>query len=216
MSEGIVDYDQMETASYLSLVQEYRGDLQKILKPGRYEHSLSVSFTCICLAMRYGISIRKAEIAGLIHDCAKQFSNDELIALCRKNGVALTEEQIQSPQVIHSLYGPTYAQQAFHVTDPEVLSAVYYHTLGKPAMSMLEKIVFTADYIEARRDQARRLPELRKLAFTDLDRCIYEINKDTIEYLEKSGKAVCRDTMQTYVYYKQLIDGHQEEKNNGD
>lgn len=212
MSESTVDYDQMETADYLDLVQEYRSKLQEILKPGRYEHSLSVSFTCICLAMRYGISIRKAEIAGLIHDCAKQFSNDELITLCRENGVDLTEELIQSPQVIHSIYGPSYARQAFHVTDQEVLSAVYYHTLGKPDMSMLEKIVFTADYIEARRDQAKRLPDLRMLAFTDIDQCIYEINKDTIDYLEKSGKSVCQDTMQTYAYYKQLIDRRQEEK----
>jgi len=189
----------------LSEIYEIRKKLQKILKPERYEHSLSVSFTCACLAMRYGVDLYKAELAGLIHDCAKQFSDKELLKACAKDDVEITEDMRKAPQVIHSIYGAVYARKSFGVQDPEILSAVYYHTLGKPDMSLLEAIVFTADYIEARRYKAERLPEIRQLAFIDLDRAVYEINHDTITYLEESGGYICKDSYDTYQFYRELM-----------
>ncbi len=189
----------------LSDIYEYRKKLKKLLKPDRYEHSLSVSFTCICLAMKYGVDLYKAEVAGLLHDCAKQFSNQELIKLCDKEGVELTEDMLKAPQVIHSVYGAEYARKAFGIKDMEILSAIFYHTLGCPEMSVLEEIVFVADYIEARRYKAERLPEIRRMAFEDLDRAVYEINHDTISYLEESGGFVCKDSYDTYHYYKELM-----------
>ncbi len=196
--------DKRQGKPELNRIYEIREKLQKLLKPDRYEHSLSVSFTSVCLAMRYGADIRKAELAGLVHDCAKHFSKDELIQACRKDNVPLTEEMLAAPQVIHSVYGATYAKKLFGITDSEVLSAVYYHTLGRPNMTLLEKIVFTADYIEARRFKAARLPEIRQLAFVDLDRAVYEILQDTVSYLEESGDNVCGSSMKTYAYYKEL------------
>ena len=190
----------------ISEIYEYRRKLKKILKPERYEHSLSVSFTCVCLAMRYGVDLNKAEVAGLVHDCAKQFSDEELIKLCKKEKVELTDDMLKAPQVIHSVFGAVYARKEFGIEDEDILSAIYYHTLGKPNMSLLEAIVFTADYIEARRYKASRLTEIRKLAFEDLDRAVYEINHDTITYLEESGGFICKDSYDTYRYYKELIE----------
>ena len=190
----------------ISEIYEYRKKLKKLLKPDRYEHSLSVSFTCVCLAMRYGVDLYKAEVAGLVHDCAKQFSDEELIKLCKKEKVELTDDMLKAPQVIHSVFGAVYARKEFGIEDGDVLSAIYYHTLGKPDMSLLEAIVFTADYIEARRYKASRLTEIRKLAFEDLDRAVYEINHDTITYLEESGGFICKDSYDTYRYYKELIE----------
>ena len=190
----------------ISGIYEYRRKLKKILKPERYEHSLSVSFTCVCLAMRYGVDLNKAEVAGLVHDCAKQFSDEELIKLCKKEKVELTDDMLKAPQVIHSVFGAVYARKEFGIEDEDILSAIYYHTLGKPNMSLLEAIVFTADYIEARRYKASRLTEIRRLAFEDLDRAVYEINHDTITYLEESGGFICKDSYDTYRYYKELIE----------
>ena len=190
----------------ISEIYEYRRKLKKILKPERYEHSLSVSFTCVCLAMRYGVDLNKAEVAGLVHDCAKQFSDEELIKLCKKEKVELTDDMLKAPQVIHSVFGAVYARKEFGIEDEDILSAIYYHTLGKPNMSLLEAIVFTADYIEARRYKASRLTEIRRLAFEDLDRAVYEINHDTITYLEESGGFICKDSYDTYRYYKELIE----------
>ena len=190
----------------ISEIYEYRRKLKRILKPERYEHSLSVSFTCVCLAMRYGVDLYKAEVAGLVHDCAKQFSDEELIKLCKKEKVELTDDMLKAPQVIHSVFGAVYARKEFGIEDGDVLSAIYYHTLGKPDMSLLEAIVFTADYIEARRYKASRLTEIRRLAFEDLDRAVYEINHDTITYLEESGGFICKDSYDTYRYYKELME----------
>ncbi|MDY6304401.1 MAG: bis(5'-nucleosyl)-tetraphosphatase (symmetrical) YqeK [Oribacterium sp.] len=190
----------------LSDITFYRKKLKALLKPERYEHSLSVSFTCVCLAMRYGVPLHQAEVAGLVHDCAKHFSGKELVERCEKDGIELSIEMLQAPQVIHSVYGSVYAKQAFGITDPDILSAIYYHTLGRPAMTPLEKIVFTADYIEARRYKADRLTELRQMAFIDLDRTVYEINKDTIDYLQIIGAPICKDTLETYDYYKKLTE----------
>lgn len=189
----------------LSEIYEYRKKLKKILKADRYEHSLSVSFTSVCLAMRYGVDLYKAEVAGLLHDCAKQFSDKELIKLCEKDKVLLTEDMLKAPQVIHSVYGAEYARKEFGIEDEEILTAIYYHTLGRPEMSVLEAIVFVSDYIEARRYKALRLSEIRKTAFQDLDRAVYEINHDTITYLEESGGYICKDSYDTYQYYKELM-----------
>ena len=156
--------------------------------------------------MRYGVDLYKAEVAGLVHDCAKQFSDEELIKLCKKEKVELTDDMLKAPQVIHSVFGAVYARKEFGIEDGDVLSAIYYHTLGKPDMSLLEAIVFTADYIEARRYKASRLTEIRRLAFEDLDRAVYEINHDTITYLEESGGFICKDSYDTYRYYKELIE----------
>lgn len=189
----------------ISEIYEYRKKLKKILKPERFEHSLSVSFTSVCLAMRYDCDLYKAEVAGLLHDCAKQFSDKELIKLCEKDKVLLTEDMLRAPQVIHSVYGARYARKEFGIDDEEILSAIFYHTLGKPEMNILESIVFVSDYIEARRYKALRLPEIRKMAFEDLDRAVYEINHDTITYLEESGGFICKDSYDTYQYYKELM-----------
>ena len=77
-----------------------REKLKASLKPGRYEHSLSVSFTCMALAMRYGYDLDKAELAGLLHDCAKCYDNNSIIAACRNSGMELTEGELQAPSIL--------------------------------------------------------------------------------------------------------------------
>ncbi len=191
----------MEETAWASYIQEIRTKLSSMLKPSRYEHSLSVSFTSICLAMRYGADLRQAELAGLVHDCAKHLSCDALREACEKENIPLSEDLLHAPQVLHSVYGASYARTCFGIEDPDVLSAIYYHTLGRPSMSLLEAIVFTADYIEVRRDRAPRLPKLRRLAFTDLEQAVYEINRDTIQYLEASDGYICQASYETYRYY---------------
>lgn len=196
----------------LTEIISLRKKLKDALTPDRYEHSLGVSYTSISLAMRYGADLRKAELAGLVHDCAKQFGKNELIRACERDHVRLPEDALKAPQVLHSIYGAYYARTALGIEDPEVLSAVYYHTLGRPEMSLLEEIIFTADYIEPRRYKAAHLPEIRKLAFTDLDHAVYEILKDTIAYLEADGSYICKDTFETYRYYKDLVEDSEETK----
>ena len=190
----------------LSKILDMREKLSELLKPERYEHSLSVSFSAAALAMRYGADLQKAEIAGLCHDCAKHFGKQELLRACERDGLILSPELLRFPQEI-------YAEKLFGIRDPEILSAIRFHTLGRPGMSLLEKIIFTADFIEPRRYKAAGLSEIRRMAFLDLDEAVYLILKSTIEYLRERGGKICRASFESYEYYRKV---HEEKGRNAD
>ena len=114
------------------------------------------------------------------------------------------EEQIEKPTAeLHQMCLEVVDRA---VKDEEILTAITYHTTGRPGMSLLEKIVYISDYIEPMRDKAPNLPKVRKIAFEDLDECMYEILKDTLEYLEENPKEIDSTTRDAYVYYKELHD----------
>ena len=186
----------------LEELQLIRHKLKKKLDPMRYEHTLGVSFTAAALAMRWGGDLRQAELAGVLHDCAKYCTEGELIAKCREHGVPLSEEELKSPAVIHGKYGRYLAETKFGISDGDILNAISYHTTGRPDMSLLEKIVFLADYIEPGRDRAPELPAVRQLAFEDLDACMRKVLSDTVRYLEKKGTHIHRDTLEAEQYYR--------------
>ena len=190
-----------------SKIPEFREKLQKKLNPGRYEHSLSVAFTCICLAMRYGYPIDQAEVAGMLHDCAKGYDNDTIIRHCAKKGLEITEDERKAPAVLHAKYAAWLAENTYDIHDQAILDAMDCHTTGKPAMGLLDKILYVADYIEARRDKAEDLPVIRRLAFEDLDEALYKILEGTLNYLGRKGAFVDPMTQKTYDYYKQQRKG---------
>ena len=193
-----------------------REKLKASLKPGRYEHSLSVSFTCMALAMRYGYDLDKAELAGLLHDCAKCYDNNSIIAACRNSGMELTEGELQAPSIIHSRLGARMAEEKFGVNDPEILSAIACHTTGKPDMSLLDKILYIADYIEPRRYKIKDLPAIRRLAFEDLDEALLQIMEGTLRYLKESGTYADIMTQNAYHYYKKQMRRQKEEQKEGE
>lgn len=193
-----------------------REKLKASLKPGRYEHSLSVSFTCMALAMRYGYDLDKAELAGLLHDCAKCYDNNSIIAACRNSGMELTEGKLQAPSIIHSRLGARMAEEKFGVNDPEILSAIACHTTGKPDMSLLDKILYIADYIEPRRYKIKDLPAIRRLAFEDLDEALFQIMEGTLRYLKESGTYADIMTQNAYHYYKKQMRRQKEEQKEGE
>ena len=110
------------------------------------------------------------------------------------------------PFLLHAKLGAYVASSKYDIKDEEILTAITYHTTGRPGMSLLEKIVYISDYIEPMRDKAPNLPKVRKIAFEDLDECMYEILKDTLEYLEENPKEIDSTTRDAYVYYKDLHD----------
>ena len=190
-----------------------RNDLRGKLNPFRYEHTISVSFTSAALAMCYGADLSKAELAGLLHDCAKHYKDEEIIKKCTRESILLTDDERKAPAVLHAKYGAWLAVHKYHVKDEEVINAIRWHTTGRPKMTLLEKIVFTADYIEPRRDRAEDLPFVRSLAFKDLDECVYQILKGTLKYLEGKGSFVDSVSKEAYAYYKQVHDEKKGEKN---
>lgn len=187
-------------------IRQIEDDVKKSLKPKRFRHTIGVKYTSICLAMRYGEDLDKAAAAGLLHDCAKNLSDEKLLSLCREKGIPVSEAEERSPYLLHGRVGAYFARTKYGITDEDILGAITWHTTGCPDMSLLEKIVFTADYIEPGRDTAPNLDKLRQLAFTDLDAAVIEILRQTLEYLRAEGKEIDPQTELTYNSYCKILD----------
>ena len=181
--------------------------VKRYLDKDRYDHTIGVMHTAGCLAMRYGADLEKALIAGLLHDCAKCVPSAEKIKL--------SEAEYQNPGLLHAKLGAFFARKKYGIEDEEILRSIESHTTGRPKMSLLDKIIYIADYMEPGRDVAPNLPEVRALAFVDLDACLYRILEDTLAYLEKKGATVDPATEETFLYYKNLknSDSEKEDKN---
>ena len=203
----------LKQAAYEAENQEFiriRGHLKEKLSPMRYEHTLGVSFTCISLAMRYGYDLNKAELAGLLHDCAKCLSTEKKIGLCVKKNIDITEVEISNPGLLHAKAGMVLAEEEYGIKDTQILHAIRVHTTGEADMGLLDKILFVADYIEPNRCEAPRLEEIRKLAFSDLNRTVAEILYDTINFLNTKSGAIDPTTQITYNYYAKYRDNREE------
>jgi len=178
--------------------------ISKELNPERQEHTYGVAYTAMALAMRYDGSLKKAEAAGLLHDIAKDIPPKRALKLCDKWNITFSDVEKRNPYLLHAKLGAYYAHSVFGVDDTDILNSIIYHTTGRPDMSLLEKIIFVADYIEPKRARASRLKELRKLAFIDIDQAIYEITSDILSYLKRIGGEIDPRTFRTYEFYKQI------------
>ena len=178
-----------------------RKAMEKTLDPKRYEHTLGVEFTAAALAMRYDVSIMNAQLAGLLHDCAKCLSNEKKLSICKKYNISINEIEKKNPFLLHAKVGSFLAMDEYGVTDSDVINAILNHTTGRPGMSLLEKIIFVADYIEPGRKHAPNLSEIRKLAFVNLEQALIQILHDTLKYLNESEGEIDPMTSKTYAYY---------------
>lgn len=187
-------------------INEIKSKLKDVLTDKRYKHTKGVAYTAMCMAMVYDVDLNKAELAGYLHDNAKCLSDEKLLKKCLKHKIELTKVEKDNPYLLHAKLGAYYAKSKYGIDDEEIISAIRYHTTGRPSMSILEKIIFIADYIEPGRNKAANLREVRKLAFTDINMCIYVITKDTLEYLGSDKSSIDDTTEKTYLYYKELIE----------
>lgn len=186
--------------------------LKKYIDEMRFQHTLGVMYTAASLAMCYGVDIERAQVAGLLHDCAKCIPNDKKLRICRQHNISVSEVEKKSPYLLHARLGAYIAKEKYGIEDQEILNAIEYHTTGKPAMTMLEKIIFIADYIEPMRSKASNLEEIRHMAFHDIDRAVYKTLGDTLFYLEQEKSSLDNHTVVAYNYYKQLMDEDEEEE----
>lgn len=182
---------------------EMRKKIKKAMDKERYEHTKGVMYTAGCLAMAYEYPIDKAMIAGLLHDCAKCIPNSEKIQICEDNHVLISAVERENPTLLHAKAGVVLAEQKYDVHDPEILHAIKVHTTGEPNMSLLDKIIYVADYIEPKRDKAPHLDMIRKIAFSDINQCVAEILYDTLHFLEGRKGSIDPTTKITYEFYKE-------------
>lgn len=182
-------------------IRKIRKAMEKTLDEKRYEHTLGVAYTAASLAMCHGESVKNAELAGLLHDCAKCIDDDKKIAMCEKHRISITEIERNNPFLLHAKVGSFMAMDVYNVHDSDVINAILNHTMGRPGMSLLEKIIFVSDYIEPNRRQAPNLSSIRQLAFKDLDAAVQFVLKDTMVYLEENKGEIDPMIYKTYDYY---------------
>ena len=187
-------------------IKKIRKKMEKTLDPKRFEHTLGVAYAAAALAMCYQVDIYKAQIAGLLHDCAKCLSDEKKLSICEKHNMQITEIEQRNPFLLHAKAGSFITMNKFHIHDRDIINAILNHTTGRPDMSPLEKIIYIADYIEPGRKQAPNLTEIRRLAFKDLDLALVKILSDTLEYLKESGTEIDPMTQKTYEYYIKAAD----------
>ena len=181
--------------------------LADALTPHRFRHTLHVADMASALAMCHGHSLPEARLAGLLHDCAKRLPREEMQRIVEEGATPMRAEEKQNPALWHAPVGAYLARTIYEVEEEEILSAIRYHTTGHPDMTLLEKIVYIADFIEPDRTHTPRLREIRALAFTDPDACVAAIAESTLQYLEEKHKTIDPATRDTWTFYRNTTDG---------
>ncbi len=141
-----------------------------MLEPKRISHVKGCEEEAAKLAARWGADVERAREAAILHDITKKEKLDEQLRLCAKYGIILDEMERNEGKLLHSKTGAGIARYEFGCDD-EVYGAIFWHTTGKEDMSLLEKVIYMADYIEPNRD-FEGVEELRRLAYQDLDRAL--------------------------------------------
>lgn len=182
-----------------------QAQMKQVLSEDRYTHTLGVMYTAQCLAMRYGVDLTRAGVAGLLHDCAKCIPNEQKLIQCENYGIEISETERKNPSLLHAKLGACLAKELYNIEDEEILSAIRWHTTGKPEMTLLEMIIYMADYIEPNRDQAPNLSVIRKLTFDDIEKALFQVLESTLDYLKDRSHAVDPMTRASYEFYQQTF-----------
>lgn len=177
-------------------LEEMKKKLMNSLSQERYQHSLGVMDESRRLAEHYRIDTGKAEIAGLLHDCAKYIDHEEGFRMLKQYGEEPDESLKRTPQLLHGPLGYYIAREHYGIKDKEILNAIYWHSTGKPGMTILEKIIFVADYTEVGR-KFSGVEEARKTATQDLNRSILLCTDLTIRYVLSKGELLHPNTVET-------------------
>jgi len=186
-------------------LEQIRNSIQLLLKESRYRHSVGVEEVACDLAVIYGYDCEKASIAGILHDCAKYLTDEELIAEGERYHLPIRDIEYRCGFLLHAKVGATYAKEKYGIEEEDMLNAITYHTTGRPGMSLLEKIIFTSDYIEPYRKPLPRIDEIRNAAYHNLDLAVLMILENMLNYLKATSAQIDTLTEETYQYYKSVI-----------
>lgn len=179
-------------------IRELEQVVAGLLKPNRVAHVFGCRDTAVELAKRWGANAADAERAALLHDITKALNGPLQLTLCDAYGIILDHFSLKNPKTLHALTGSLVAQRVFG-ENPAVVAAIRSHTTGKANMNMLEKIIYVADYMEPNRDFPG-VEELRRLAFTDIDKALKLGLEMTLSMLKKQGSEISPASQQALAF----------------
>lgn len=180
----------MNLDDYKNIIREKMGDY-------RYTHSINVSKEARSLAKLYGADEQKAELAGLLHDITKEFDKEEQLKIINNGGIILDSIQLKVPKLWHSISGSVYIKTELNIIDNDIVNAVRYHTTGRAGMSLLEKIIYVADFTSADR-KYRGAATMRAKSLKSLEEAMLYSYKFTISNLTKQNLFVHPDELNCY------------------
>ncbi|MBE0429391.1 MAG: bis(5'-nucleosyl)-tetraphosphatase (symmetrical) YqeK [Thermoleophilia bacterium] len=180
--------------------------LEKRVSVGRYLHSLGVREAVTGLAQKYGVDPRPLRLAALFHDCMRELSGPELLALAAKWSVKVRDVDRQAPVLLHARLAAELARREFRLADPRMVSAIEYHTTGNRGMSLSDKLFFIADHIEPGRDHPLVL-KLRLAAYEDVDRAVLESIRMSERHLRSAGAVIDPETIRLKQHLQENMGG---------
>ena len=187
-------------------INQMEKKIKETLSERRYAHSVGVMEVAIAMAEHFGADVEKARIAGLLHDCAKEVDKDEAVNLCDILGIEIDDEKRVQKGLLHADLGAEFIKRDYGIDDKEIYDAIKYHTMGRCDMTMLDKIIYLADFIEPNRKEFDGLSELKKLCFEDLDKAMLFAVNLSISFVLQKGKTLHKQTIETKEYFTKLID----------
>ena len=181
-------------------IDQLRAVSFSMVRAQRLPHILGVEQEAVCLARRWGWDEDAARRAGILHDCTKYLDYDSQLNLCREYDIVLDDMERNTAKLLHAKTGAALARHWFGQSE-EVCSAICWHTTGRPGMTLGEKILYMADYIEPNRD----FPEvsaMRKMAYQDLDEAMRMGLALSIQEVAEKHGSVHENTQKAYAYLK--------------
>lgn len=175
-------------------LNDYKEIIKPMISERRYIHCVNVSKEAVFLANKYGADEEKAAIAGMLHDITKEMDNDEQLQIIHDSGIILDNVQKKAPKLWHGITGSLYIKNNLGIDDEDILNSIRYHTTGRAGMSILEKVIFVADFtsdertyngVETMREKSRKSLEEAMLygfrfTFSDLTKRGLAIHPDEI------------------------------------
>ncbi len=161
-------------------IEQMKNELEKSVGTKLFGHCVRTMEEAVKLAETYNVDVNKAKIAGLLHDCGKLWDK-------------------QTDNLRHAKIGADLAKKTYNIEDVDILNAIRYHTTGREAMSLLEKIIYIADKIEPNRN-FEGVEEMRKLAYNNIDEAIIKSLISTISYVKNRNMKLDTDSLKTLNY----------------
>ena len=178
-------------------LEEHKALIRRFLGDKRYDHSLCVAEAAKRLARVHGADEGKAETAGVLHDIMKDLPQEEQLKWMERYGIVLTEVERGAPKLWHAMLGAEYLRREVRLGDPEIIDAIRYHTTGRENMTLLDKILFIADFISEDRDYPG-VEGMRAAAAKGLEQAMIEGIVFTVKDLADSKKPIHPDTIAAY------------------
>lgn len=176
-------------------------DYIEIIKPRldayRLHHSVCVCECAKKLARLYNCDEEKACTAGILHDIMKNTSNEEQLKYLDKCGVSLSKIEISNPKLYHAISGAYYVKKELKIDDEDIFNAIRFHTTGRENMSLLEKVIYIADFVSDDRDYDG-IDEIRQAAFRNLEEAMMIGVKFSIEEIVGRQQTVHPDSINLY------------------